>query len=577
MEKTYLSKPLKKAACIILTFFLLVSTIPFTTTANASESMLFYIPEQTGTATASGFTYTAYSIEEKSYQPILVSSIDSNAATGETLNGYYEAAGTMLTSKNNDTYTAGAETFLTNAILNVTDDVLGFNVVYTANADNAAIIDLTEAGITSLTSLKEAATTYAVVASLSITADGAFDTILITSVYERPKVGISWKSDSIGSDYKGFAEAYRRNGADPFFFPQFTSNEEAESYLADNDVNGVFMTGGSDVNPYFYGESELQTPHGSGAPANSRDISDIALIQSAIKMDIPLLGVCRGEQIFNVAMGGGLIQDIPYYLGQKIISGEIDSSRVTTVLSGRLPESDEVVADTGYTIRDFSFSAMGVSLGATYDRNTQTYIEGYGCDGDGHLRVWIDGLIHSGGTAYHELGNDEFTAINSDSKWMYNIVGDSNISAIATAHHQAVNPEKLGNGLTIVAHSSDGIIEGIEYQDNLFALGIQFHPERDALGDTRGVDVDQDICNSFLRALVDYGAIHNSYTGSYSKSLVIPVFETTETTETPVVTDEPAAPATADTSNLAWFIFLLITCSTGFGFISVSRIKKTHN
>lgn len=67
-----------------------------------------------------------------------------------------------------------------------------------------------------------------------------------------------------------------------------------------------------------------------------------------------------------------------------------------------------------------------------------------------------------------------------------------------------------GEGLTIVAHSSDGIVEGIECQDNLFALGIQFHPERDALRDTRDVDISQDECNRFLGALVKYAGIYAS-------------------------------------------------------------------
>ena len=62
----------------------------------------------------------------------------------------------------------------------------------------------------------------------------------------------------------------------------------------------------------------------------------------------------------------------------------------------------------------------------------------------------------------------------------------------------------------MVAQSSDGIIEAIEYQDATFALALQWHPERDALEDTRGVDVDQDLCNAPLKALVDYAALHDA-------------------------------------------------------------------
>ncbi|MEA4932624.1 MAG: S-layer homology domain-containing protein, partial [Lawsonibacter sp.] len=248
-----------------------------------------------------------------------------------------------------------------------------------------------------------------------------------------------------------------------------------------------------------------------------RDKSDINLMQQAVVMDVPLFAVCRGMQGFNVAMGGGLIQDIPYYLGQKVLSGEINVGRVSAVLSGTLPGSEESVKDTGYTYYNENYEKVG----KTYDASTDTYMEGSGCE-EGHLRVQVDGLIHSGGTGYHVLkAGNEGIGISRDSKWMYDVAGREFIDLVATAHHQAVNPDKLGNGLTIVASSTDGIVEGIEHQSNLFALAVQFHPERDALGDTRRVDldndgiketpidVDQDKCNAFLGALVKYAGIYS--------------------------------------------------------------------
>lgn len=421
-----------------------------------------------------------------------------------------------------DTNVSNQQFSQTNAVLYVdTDGNLGYNVVHTADTNSTTVVDLTGNNITAMEILKKKAVEYAVLANLNVDENGVMTNLYVTAVITRPKVGISWKSDTIGSDYKNFQTAFNRNGADAFFLPKFTSEKEANDYLVNNSVNGVFETGGSDVNPYYYGE--LQTPHGSGMPDNVRDVSDIALIQAAITLNVPLLGVCRGEQIFNVAMGGGLIQDIPYYLGQKVLKGEVDVSRVTTVLSGKLPGSDTVVKDTGYTLRDFSLLGLGAMIAPTYDKATQTYVADSGCDGDGHLRVWIDGVIHSGSPSYHELGNKDVNAIDKTSKWLYNIAGSSSLSLVATAHHQSVNPDKLGKGLTIVAHSSDGIVEGIEYQDNLFALGIQFHPERDALGNSQTAidnnkNPDIDKCNDFLRALVKYAAIHNGYTGNYSVS-----------------------------------------------------------
>ena len=318
---------------------------------------------------------------------------------------------------------------------------------------------------------------YAVTANLGFDEDGDIAQIEITDVNERPIVGISWKKDNIGSDYQGFAEAFERNGAYAVYLPQVHDADEAREVLS--QIDGIFMTGGEDWNPSLYGEEP--EPHGAVGWNNARDTSDIKLMQQAIEMDVPLLAVCRGEQGFNVAMGGSLIQDVPYYLGQKVSKGEIAENRIT------------VLEDEGYY------------SGENYD----IYYE---CAPDAHLRVVVDGLVHSGGTGYHELAGgagNEGIAISKESKWLYDILGTDTLEWVATAHHQAVDPDDLGDGLTIVAMSSDGIVEAIEHQDSLFALALQWHPERDALEDTRDTDVDQNQCNALLGALVEYAGIYD--------------------------------------------------------------------
>ena len=72
--------------------------------------------------------------------------------------------------------------------------------------------------------------------------------------------------------------------------------------------DGLLLTGGEDVVPAYYGKAAdslrcSTNPH--------RDSLEFALIQQAIKTGMPILGVCRGEQILNVALGGTLIIDIP--------------------------------------------------------------------------------------------------------------------------------------------------------------------------------------------------------------------------------------------------------------------------
>ena len=325
---------------------------------------------------------------------------------------------------------------------------------------------------------------HAVTANLGFDEDGDIAQIEITDVNERPIIGISWKSDDpwggYGTTYEDFAEAFERNGAYAVYLPQVHDADEAREVLS--QIDGIFMTGGEDWNPSLYGEEP--EPHGAVGWNNARDTSDIKLMQKAIEMDVPMLAVCRGEQGFNVAMGGSLIQDVPYYLGQKVSKGEIAENRVT------------VLEDEGYY------------SGENYD----IYYE---CAPDAHLRVVVDGLVHSGGTGYHELAGgagNEGIAISKESKWLYDILGTDTLEWVATAHHQAVDPKNLGGGLTIVATSSDGIVEAIEHQSSLFALALQWHPERDALEDTRGTDVDQNQCNALLGALVEYAGIYDDQT-----------------------------------------------------------------
>ncbi|PJF31603.1 MAG: gamma-glutamyl-gamma-aminobutyrate hydrolase [Phototrophicales bacterium] len=73
-------------------------------------------------------------------------------------------------------------------------------------------------------------------------------------------------------------------------------------------VDGVLLPGGGDIDPEFYGA----TPHEKTALIiRERDIAEIQIAKWAVADDLPMFGICRGHQVFNVAMGGTLYQDIP--------------------------------------------------------------------------------------------------------------------------------------------------------------------------------------------------------------------------------------------------------------------------
>ncbi|MDP8229351.1 MAG: gamma-glutamyl-gamma-aminobutyrate hydrolase family protein [Candidatus Electryoneaceae bacterium] len=74
-------------------------------------------------------------------------------------------------------------------------------------------------------------------------------------------------------------------------------------------LDGIIITGGPDLDPLFYGQTNSKN-HSMGIDPN-RDIFEIALAKEAMRQDRALLGICRGIQILNVALGGDLYQDTP--------------------------------------------------------------------------------------------------------------------------------------------------------------------------------------------------------------------------------------------------------------------------
>ena len=101
-----------------------------------------------------------------------------------------------------------------------------------------------------------------------------------------------------------YVESVRRVGGEPV--EVMAGGEAPEHILA--RVDGVMLAGGGDVDPALYGQAAHATFEEAEA---GRDAFEIALTKAALKGNVPLLAICRGMQLLNVAMGGTLIQDIP--------------------------------------------------------------------------------------------------------------------------------------------------------------------------------------------------------------------------------------------------------------------------
>lgn len=103
----------------------------------------------------------------------------------------------------------------------------------------------------------------------------------------------------------GYLDGLRQAGCLPMILPLTREPEEIDQILA--MVDGILLTGGQDVSPELYGEAPALT----GEVCEMRDAMEQLLLKKAMVLDKPVLGICRGIQFINVALGGSLYQDIP--------------------------------------------------------------------------------------------------------------------------------------------------------------------------------------------------------------------------------------------------------------------------
>lgn len=182
-------------------------------------------------------------------------------------------------------------------------------------------------------------------------------------------------------------------GLVPIVVPPLSGANAARSIMA--VVDGLVLTGGEDVDPALYGQPRHER---LGTVNRLRDETEIALVHAAREAGKPVLAICRGPQLLNVALGGTLIQDIP------------------SSFPNALPHNSED------------------------GRNART----------------------------HDI------SIEPDSR-IATAVGATRIS-VNSLHHQSIL--QPAPGLRVTARAPDGIIEGVESEDDTWwAMAVQWHPE----------------------------------------------------------------------------------------------------
>ncbi|HEV7730866.1 MAG TPA: gamma-glutamyl-gamma-aminobutyrate hydrolase family protein [Candidatus Binatia bacterium] len=218
----------------------------------------------------------------------------------------------------------------------------------------------------------------------------------------RPLIGISSygragerQTFSIPCEY---VDVVRAVGGVPLVLPP-VDGEVPEGLDA---VDGLILPGGGDVDPAHYGGGHHEANYGISA---ERDRFELTLARLAVtRPQLPLLCVCRGMQLLNVALGGDLIAHIPDHFGEAVVH--------------RAPALKPCTHD----VRIDADSRLGRVLG-------------------------------------------------------------SEALSVQSIHHQAVG--RLGRDLRAVAWSPDGVVEAIESEVHPFVVGVQWHPELEALSNPR--------------------------------------------------------------------------------------------
>ncbi len=237
---------------------------------------------------------------------------------------------------------------------------------------------------------------------------------------KKPVIGISGAYVKHNEYMEGvyvhhdYHKSVAANGGIPIILPYISPEIAIETLVL---CDGIILSGGEDIDPKLYG----QDPHRHLGPITpERDIAEIAMVKYALDNNIPLLAICRGVQILNVALGGSLIQDIPSQVKEPIQhSQKIDRSRETH---------------------------------------------------------WV--------------------TINTDSK-LFEIVGSERVR-VNSLHHQAI--DKVANDLRVVAQSSDGLVEAVEYiHPTTFTVGVQWHPESMANTNDEMNNVFKEFINSCVK------------------------------------------------------------------------------
>lgn len=156
---------------------------------------------------------------------------------------------------------------------------------------------------------------------------------------QPPRIGISAnRKDGLSCIAETYIQSVLKAGGAPVLIPVITDIEALTAIIS--DLDGLLMSGGGDINPLYISEEPIPQLQDVDT---FRDESDLILLRLATNRQLPVMGICRGHQLLNVAFGGSVYQDIysqhetPLFKHSQTLAREYASHSIRlTEMSSRL-------------------------------------------------------------------------------------------------------------------------------------------------------------------------------------------------------------------------------------------------
>ena len=275
---------------------------------------------------------------------------------------------------------------------------------------------------------------------------------------KKPVIGIIPLIDYARESYwmlPGYMNGLIEAGAAPLMLPLTEDQEMLEQLLGLCD--GLLLTGGQDVSPVLYGEKEKKW---CGECSPERDRMELVLLDLALQQDMPVLGICRGLQFLNAALGGTLYQDLKTERGvdseHQVLNPPYNTPAHQVYIKRDSPLWNLLEGSEGVTMLAPGENPQDPYVPVTVTKKNSSAAENA-----------ADGAAENAAAA----GN-KGAAVAAGNKAEERLAMAIGVNSL---HHQGIRD--LAPCLERMAWAEDGLTEAIRHPGKSFVWAVQWHPE----------------------------------------------------------------------------------------------------